>query len=204
MPIMQGPQLLYNTVQYNANTITPSYEPAANTHSAMLFKFHWVITERTVSWDMMCSSEMGTSVSKEANASIFWVQELTNYKYYTPEDTRHSLWQNPQVSQGGTLSYPIVYKSTGHDYSMLLVGNPHTHIMVLFILEDGGIDPALPQHLAQTLNHSITHYSELACWNWFSMRRWCHLYHRVLQHVSESVSTSIIRVQCEEWWGHRM
>lgn len=53
---------------------------------------------------------------------------------------------------------------------MLLVGNPHTHIVVLFILEDGSIDPALPQHLAQTLNHSITHYSELARWNWISMR----------------------------------
>jgi hypothetical protein len=53
---------------------------------------------------------------------------------------------------------------------MLLVGNPHTHIMILFIFKDGSINPTLAQHLAQTLNHSITHYSELACWDWFSMR----------------------------------
>jgi hypothetical protein len=52
---------------------------------------------------------------------------------------------------------------------MLLVGNPRTHIVILCILKDGGINPTLPQQLAQTLNHIITHYSELACWNWFSM-----------------------------------
>jgi hypothetical protein len=92
--------------------------------------------------------------------------------------------------------------------------------VVLFIFKDGGIDPTLPQHLAQTLNHIITHYSELACWDWFSMRWGYHLYYTVLQqgtqestqtisnvkvdlesYISKNVSTSIIRVWCHEQCG---
>jgi len=54
--------------------------------------------------------------------------------------------------------------STCDDHSVLLVSNPHTHIMTVFILQDHSINPTLAQQLPQTTQHIITHYSKLACW----------------------------------------
>jgi len=61
----------------------------------------------------------------------------------------------------------MIYMSTCDDHSVLLVSNPHTHIMSVFILQDDSINSTLAQHLPQTTHHIITHYSELACWGRF-------------------------------------
>jgi len=53
--------------------------------------------------------------------------------------------------------------STCDDHSVLLVSNPHTHIMTVFIIKKDSINPTLAQHLPHTTHTIITYYSELAC-----------------------------------------